>query len=51
MTFKGIEGREKIDSIMNDYILNPPKTIFSKKIDTLKIELINTICSGINCIH
>jgi len=32
MTFKGIEGKKKIDKIMNDYILNPPKTIFSKKI-------------------
>ena len=34
MTFKGIEGKKKIDSIMHDYILNPPKTIFSKKIES-----------------
>ena len=32
ITYRGVEGKKKIDNIMNDYILNPPKTIFSKKI-------------------
>ncbi len=32
ITYRGVEGKKKIDNIMNDYILNPPKNIFSKKI-------------------
>tara|TARA_Y200000002_G_scaffold381334_1_gene395077 strand:+ start:2861 stop:4558 length:1698 start_codon:yes stop_codon:yes gene_type:complete len=34
ITYKGVEGKKKINNIMKDYILKPPKTIFSKKIKT-----------------